>query len=432
MPSRKVCSMSQHTRSMRRALAPAALSLVAVSALVLTGCSATPAEDVKEFTLAAPLAEVGDSPYKALADAFMKAYPEYTITLEETSNDTYGQNLTTKLQAGNAPDVFELQPGRGNDRSVLTIAEAGYLLPLDDTSAGSIIPAGSEDLFTIDGKVYAQPLDFSVSGIVANLNLMKADGIDAYPSTYSELLDDCAVAKSKGHSFFVIAGSMQPNTGFFSLVMSGALVYGPTPDWNAQRNDDKVTFADTKGWQQTLERFTELNDAGCFQEAPEAGTFDTITNNLVGELSYAGAIPSGAAFGLGGANPNANFVVNPFPGAKADDAIVSASVNYSLGVNAKTPAAAAVKKFLDFAASAEGAGVFPAVSGNLQLGADFSALPPQYGGVAQLLTDGKTYALPNSAWENAEVYNALGTGVQGLFTGQATVEDVLKAMDAAW
>ena len=30
------------------------------------------------------------------------------------------------------------------------------------------------------------------------------------------------------------------------------------------------------------------------------------------------------------------------------------------------------------------------------------------------------------------VYDALGTGVQGLLTGQSTVETVLKSMDTAW
>lgn len=425
--------MSQHTRSMRRVIAPA-ISLLAVGALALTGCTAAPAEEATEISLYVPVTESGDNPYGALADAFMEAYPEYTITVDEAGGDTFAQGLSTKLQAGNAADVFMTAPGRGQLNSVLTLAEAGYLASLDDTAAGTTIPAGSEALFEIDGAIYAQGLDFTVAAIVANEALMEADGLDGYPATYEELLEDCAVAKANGHSFFVIAGSMQPNTGFYSMVLAGDLVYGPNPSWNVERQADEVTFADDEGWQETLGRFTELNEAGCFQEAPEAGTFDTITNNLVGELSYAGAIPSGAAFGLGGANPNARFVVHPFPAASADGAFVSASVNYALSINAKaTPGAIALaKKFLEFA-SGEGAAVYPGVSGNLPVvGADFGALPPQYGGVAQLLIDGKTYALPNSGWESPEVYSALGTGVQGILTGQASVEDVLAEMDSSW
>ncbi len=428
--------MSQHTRRMRRLTAPAAASLIAVGALLLAGCSApAPVVEATELSFYFPTAESGDNPYQALADAFMKANPGVTINVEEAGGDTYGQGLTTKLQAGNAADVFQTAPGRGQLHSVLTLAEAGYLASLDDTAAATTIPAGSEDQFQSGGKTYAQGLDFTVAGIVANLALMQKDGIAAYPTTYAELITDCGIAKANGHSFFVLAGSMPPNTGFFSMVMSGELVYGKTPSWNADRQDGKVTFADDQGWQGVLGRFTELNDAGCFQKSPEAGTFDTITNNLVGEKSYAGAIPSGAAFGLGGANKNANFVVEPFPAASADKAIVSASVNYALSINAKSDPGkiALAKRFLDFASSADGSSVFPSVSGNLPVvGADFTKLPPQYGGVAQLLTDGKTYALPNSAWESPAVYAALGTGVQGILTGQATVSDVLSEMDSSW
>ena len=42
----------------------------------------------------------------------------------------------------------------------------------------------------------------------------------------------------------------------------------------------------------------------------------------------------------------------------------------------------------------------------------------------------RTFAVDN--WTNPQVYNALGTGVTGLLTGQKTVDDVLKDMDAAW
>lgn len=431
--------MSQHSRILRRGFKPAAIALLAATAVVLAGCSSTPsgtasqAPDVKEFTFYAPVTESGESPYKALVDAFMKANPDYTVTLEEAGGDSYGQGLSTKLQAGNAADVFEVQPGRGQLYSAITLAEAGYLLPLDDTKAATTIPTGSEDQFTVDGKVYAQGLGFAVAAIVANLALMQKDGIQAYPTTYDELIKDCGIARQNGHSFFVIAGSMVPNAGFFSLVFAGDTVYGPTPTWNADRQEDKVTFADDKGWNEALGRFLELRDAGCFQDSPEAGTFDTITNGLVGETAYAGAVPSGAAFGLGGANPNANFVVEPFPAKKAADSVVSASVNYAMAINAKSPAQAAAKKFFEFATSDEGASVYPGVSGDLPvIGADYDALPPQYGGVVDLLKAEKTYPFPNSAWDSAEVYNALGTGVQGLFTGQATVKDVLEAMDSAW
>ncbi len=49
-----------------------------------------------------------------------------------------------------------------------------------------------------------------------------------------------------------------------------------------------------------------------------------------------------------------------------------------------------------------------------------------------LIDQNKTAPYGYLGWPNGEVYNALGTGVTGLLTGQKSVDDVLKAMDDAW
>jgi raffinose/stachyose/melibiose transport system substrate-binding protein len=55
-----------------------------------------------------------------------------------------------------------------------------------------------------------------------------------------------------------------------------------------------------------------------------------------------------------------------------------------------------------------------------------------YEPIVGLLADGSYTTLPNNVWPNPAVYDALGTGVQGLLTGQKTIDDVLSAMDTAW
>ena len=72
-------------------------------------------------------------------------------------------------------------------------------------------------------------------------------------------------------------------------------------------------------------------------------------------------------------------------------------------------------------------------SGDIPVGkVDTSKLLPQYVGVKDLIDQNKTVAYGYLGWPNGEVYNALGTGVTGLLTGQKSVDDVLKAMDDAW
>lgn len=55
-----------------------------------------------------------------------------------------------------------------------------------------------------------------------------------------------------------------------------------------------------------------------------------------------------------------------------------------------------------------------------------------YEGVSDLLKNGDYTPLPNQAWANASVYDAMATGVQGLLTGQSSIDQVLASMDTAW
>lgn len=84
----------------------------------------------------------------------MEANPEVTITLEEAGGDTYAQGLATKLRAGNATDVFQTAPGRGQLHSILTSPRRATRFRFDDTAAATTIPAGNEALFEIDGALY--------------------------------------------------------------------------------------------------------------------------------------------------------------------------------------------------------------------------------------------------------------------------------------
>lgn len=88
-----------------------------------------------------------------------KKYTEETgvpIEVIPYPSDAYNTQVTTQLQAGNAADMMVLAPGTGQPISVISLADAGFLEPLDKTSTG-LLPAGSEAEFQIDGKTYAQP-----------------------------------------------------------------------------------------------------------------------------------------------------------------------------------------------------------------------------------------------------------------------------------
>lgn len=428
--------MSQ--RSISRQLRFSLFAIPVAGALVLAGCSGTTdngGESTEEptavgFSIMVAAANDADDYYAQLAAQYAE---EAGIEIEVIPypSDAYNTQVTTQLQAGNAADMMILSPGTGQPISVITLAEAGFLEPLDGASA-SILPAGSEAQFQIDGETFAQPTSLTPVGMVFNVTSAEEAGIE-YPSTYEDLLTACADARDAGKTFTVLAGGIPFNTGLFSMLISATRVYAETPDWNEQRAAGDVTFADS-GWRDVLEDVLEMNESGCFQDGAAGGTFDNITAGLGGGTSLTAAVPGSAAASISTAT-GSDLNVQAFPPASGQDAFTLTGANYAWGINASSDddVKASAQAFLDWAAEPENAQHFAEISGAVPItGIDPATLLPSYKPIGELLATGAYTGVPNAAWPNPAVYETLGTGVQGLLTGQSTVDQVLEDMDAAW
>ena len=409
--------------------------------LILAGCSGggggtddggsteEPAAGVG-FSLMVAQANDADDYYAQLAEQ----YTEETGTAIEVipyPSDAYNTQVTTQLQAGNAADMMILSPGTGQAISVITLAEAEFLEPLNDASAG-VIPAGSEAQYQIDGETFAQPVALAPVGLVWNQDGATEVGVDEFPATYEDLLTACATAREGGKSFMVLAGSLLPNTGLLAQLISATRVYAETPDWNEQRAAGDTTFADSE-WRQVLEDIVQLNDEGCFQDGAAGGTFDSITQGVGGGTSLSAAVPGSAAASIGEAT-GLDLNIQAFPPDEGQEPFTVTSANYAWAINAASDDAvkASAQEFLDWAGSPEQTAAFAELSGFVDILAPTENLAPAYEPIGELLETGAFVGLPNSSWPNPDVYDALGTGVQGLLTGQKTVDQVLEEMDAAW
>ena len=430
--------MPQHTASrLRWPLLAAPIAGV----LILAGCSGGNAEDGGDSNDGGGDTAAGFSLMVAQAndqdDYWAETAAKYTeqtgveIEVIPYPSDAYNTQVTTQLQAGNAADMMVLAPGTGQPISVVNLAEAGFLEPLNETSTGTI-PAGTEAEYTYDGDVYAQPAALVPVGFIYNGPGGEEVGIDEYPATYEDLLEACTTARDGGKTFTVLAGGVPFNTGLFSMLVSATRVYAETPDWNEQRAAGDVTFADS-GWRDVLEDIVEMNDGGCFQDGVAGGTFDSITQGIGGQTSLTAAVPGSAASSIA-AGTGLDLNVQAFP-PDGGDPYTLASANYAWAVNASSDddVKASAQEFLDWLATPEESQAFADLSGFVPItGATADNLLPIYEPIGDLLENGDYAGLPNATWPNPAVYDALGTGVQGLLTGQKTVDQVLEEMDAAW
>ena len=416
------------------------LALPVAGVLVLAGCSGS-ADNGGDST-DEPATDVGFSIMVAQAndadDYYAKIAAEYTdatgveIEMIPYPSDAYNTQVTTQLQAGNAADMMVLAPGTGQAISVVTLAEAGYLEPLDDTSA-AVIPAGTENLYEVDGEIFGQPTALAPVGLIYNAAGGEEVGIDAYPETFDELLADCTTARDGGKTVTVLAGGVPFNTGLMSMLISATRVYQADPDWNEQRAAGDVTFVGS-GWEDVLNDIVTLKDSGCFQDGVEGGTFDTITQNIASGTSLTAAVPGSAAISIG-QGTGLDLTVQAFPPADGQEPFTLASANYAWAINASSDdnVKASAQSFLDWLAEPAQAQEFADLSGFVPItGATPDNVNAVYEPIGELLQTGAFAGLPNATWPNPAVYDTLGVGVQGLLTGQKTVDQVLEEMDAAW
>ncbi|WP_194396827.1 ABC transporter substrate-binding protein [Microbacterium atlanticum] len=431
--------MPQHTASrLRWSLLAAPLAGV----LILAGCAGGGDDDGGDSNDGGGDTAAGFSLMVAQAndqdDYWGETAAKYTeqtgveIEVIPYPSDAYNTQVTTQLQAGNAADMMILAPGTGQPISVVNLAEAGFLEPLNETSAATI-PAGTEAEYSFDGDIFAQPAALVPVGFIYNAPGGEEVGIDEYPTTYEDLLEACTTARDGGKTFTVLAGGVPFNTGLFSMLVSATRVYAETPDWNEQRAAGDVTFADS-GWRDVLEDVIEMNDGGCFQDGVAGGTFDSITQGIGGQTSLTAAVPGSAASSIA-AGTGLDLNVQAFPPADGGDPYTLASANYAWAVNASSDddVKASAQEFLDWLATPEESQAFADLSGFVPItGATADNLLPIYEPIGDLLENGDYAGLPNATWPNPAVYDALGTGVQGLLTGQKTVDQVLEEMDAAW
>src|SRR5688572_3508726 len=165
------------------------LAAPVAGALILAGCSGS-ADDggggstdapatAAGFSIMVPQANDQDDYYAQMAET----YTEETgveVEMIPYPSEAYNTQVTTQLQAGNAADMMILAPGTGQAISVVTIAEAGFLEPLDEASAG-VIPEGTEALYEVDGEIFGQPTALAPVGLIYNGAGGEEVGIEAYP-----------------------------------------------------------------------------------------------------------------------------------------------------------------------------------------------------------------------------------------------------------
>ena len=146
----------------------------------------------------------GLSLWKSLADEYTAAHPNVTIDIQVNENEAFKTKLTTLMQQGDVPDLFQTWGGGGLRQQV----EAGLVkdITADIASWKGDINAGALSMYEVDGKNYGMPFDLGLVGFWYNTKSFTDAGITTLPATWDEFLADVKTLKAKGITPIALAG----------------------------------------------------------------------------------------------------------------------------------------------------------------------------------------------------------------------------------
>ncbi|WP_314094618.1 extracellular solute-binding protein [Microbacterium foliorum] len=186
----------------RRLPLASAVTVLAVGALALSGCTAdasgTGDGGDTSMTLwhnstTGPGVEFWE---KTVAD-FEADNPGVSIEIQSVQNEDLDGKLQTALNSGDAPDIF-LQRGGGK---MAAMVKAGQLKDLTDEITGAAadeIPDAAYSANSLDGKIYAMPVAVLPGGLFYSQDLFDEAGITENPTTLDDLEKTAATLKTAG------------------------------------------------------------------------------------------------------------------------------------------------------------------------------------------------------------------------------------------
>jgi raffinose/stachyose/melibiose transport system substrate-binding protein len=134
--------------------------------------------------------------WKQAADQYMKAHPNVTIKITVLENEAFKAKLTTNMQAGNPPDIFQSWGGG----TLKEQADASLVQDITKPTSSWIdtLNPAAVGLYKVGDKQYGVPYNLGMVGVWYNKALFKKAGIDAPPATWSEFLADVKKLKDAG------------------------------------------------------------------------------------------------------------------------------------------------------------------------------------------------------------------------------------------
>jgi raffinose/stachyose/melibiose transport system substrate-binding protein len=377
----------------------------------------------------------GLSLWKALADEYTAAHPNVTIDIQVNENEAFKTKLTTLLQQGDVPDLFQTWGGGGLRQQV----EAGLVkdITADIASWKDTINAGALSMYEVDGKNYGVPFDLGLVGFWYNTKSFADAGITAPPKTWDEFLTTVQTLKAKGITPIALAGK-DTWTGAFYWAYLAVRNAGQAGMEKSVVNGDWSDPAFVKAGEQ----FKQLIDLKPFQEGFLAAPWDGAGSGAAAMATYNGAMQLMGQWLPGTVNANSGgsramgegLGWFPFPAIDGGAGDPFDGLGGGNGFAVGKDAPPETVDFLHYLVSLDAANRWGALNSGIlptTVGSEASVTDPTMASVLEGRAKATFVQLYLDQATTPELGGAINEAVAGLYAGTGTPESVAQAINAA-
>ncbi len=351
------------------------------------------------------------------------------VDLQTLDFETMRTVLQTQLRSGEGPDVFNYGSGPSFGGA---LAEAGMLYDLSDAYEEHdwAVYDFAKERVTAGDLVYGIPGEMETIGLFYNADIFADQGIEP-PQSLDDLTAAAEKLKAAGITPMAVADKEGWEGGhYLSMALSSVI--------GSERME--ALFAGEESWDSpevvsSLKLWKDFQESGFITESPTSVDYDTATSSYV--AGEAAMLPTGSWL-VGEIDDAADFETGyiPFP-APDDEGIFTGGLGSGPMISATTEHPEEAVEFLNFLASEEhGRWTVenlhtippqPIDTDGLEVSPLFASVLEDIAGLAEGGDFGYNIDVMVSDAFNEAMYD----GVQSVFTGQATPEEVAVSLQAA-
>jgi ABC-type glycerol-3-phosphate transport system substrate-binding protein len=171
---------------MKKYLVMLAIAITALSSSFANGRAEEASKANENKTVISIMHYMGEetkrSGLQTFCDTYTASHPDVVFEIQAVPYSQFGQQLQTKIAAGDVPDIIG-----GRPRDFNQFVEAGHIQDLSGQAFIENLPQDFINEMSIDNKVYGLPLDYSIKGVFYNMDMFEEYNLEV-PRTFSDFV----------------------------------------------------------------------------------------------------------------------------------------------------------------------------------------------------------------------------------------------------